>query len=75
MLQRHAEAVQDWDRAIELDDGRDKAELQQSRARSRILERPEPEPRLAAALGLAAVVMTNRNADYAAERREESAFP
>jgi hypothetical protein len=31
--------------------------------------------RLAAALGLAAVVMTNRKADYAAERREESAIP
>jgi hypothetical protein len=31
--------------------------------------------RLAAALRLAAVVMTNRKADYPAERREESAFP
>ena len=37
MLQRHGEAVQDWDRAIELDDGRKKTELQQSRARSLIL--------------------------------------
>jgi tetratricopeptide (TPR) repeat protein len=37
MLHRHAEAVQDWDRAIELDDGQDKAALQKARARSLIL--------------------------------------
>jgi serine/threonine protein kinase/tetratricopeptide (TPR) repeat protein len=37
MLQRHGAAVQDWDRAIELDDGEHKAEFQQSRTRSLIL--------------------------------------
>jgi tetratricopeptide (TPR) repeat protein len=37
MLNRHAEAVQDWDRAIEVDDGRDKTKLRQLRARSQLL--------------------------------------
>src|SRR5207244_359632 len=37
LLQRHGEAVTDWDRAIELDAGADKAELQKGRARSLLL--------------------------------------